>query len=215
MPLTGQASVPAYLDVMADRDNPAALSEHDPSWAPRAGRHLVDIRRSFRELPGAGQASYDHIGSTSVPHLAAKPFIDLQVRILPLPSHEELTSCLEPLGFERTPGARPDSPGVSRDTPRSDEQAPDEVWEKRLYVQGQESVILHVRRTDSPFGRYTVWFRDWLREHPAERERYEGTKRELSERNAGKPDYDDYTRAKTAYFDEVQQAFTAWITLRR
>jgi dephospho-CoA kinase len=85
-----------------------------------------------------------------------------------------------------------------------------EVWEKRLYVHREESVILHLRRTDSPWGRYTVWFRDWLRAHPAECARYEQTKRLLSERNVGKPDYDDYTRAKSAFFDDVQESFTSW-----
>jgi GrpB-like predicted nucleotidyltransferase (UPF0157 family) len=200
--------------LMGDRANPAALHEHDPAWASRAAAYLVSIRRSLAGLPGVEQAAYDHIGSTSVPGLAAKPFIDLQVQILPLPSHEVLTARLEPLGFERALGARPDSPGVSRDIPRGDVSAPDEVWEKRLYVHRRESAILHVRRADSPFGRYTVWFRDWLEEHPTECERYELTKRELSERNVGKADYDDYTRAKTTYFDEAQRAFTAWIRLK-
>ena len=87
---------------------------------------------------------------------------------------------------------------------------PDEVWEKRLYVARKDSVILHVRRTDSPWGRYTVWFRDWIRTHPDQREQYEQTKRRLADANVGKRDYDDYTGAKTAFFDDVQQTFTHW-----
>lgn len=195
---------------MSAQGNPASLHEHDATWARRAAQYLDDIRRALTGLPGAQDAAFDHIGSTAVPGLAAKPLVDLQVRMLPLPSHAELGSRLEPLGFERALGARPDSPGVSRDIPRGDEPASDEVWEKRLYVQRQQAVILHVRRSDSPWGRYTVWFRDWLREHPVERSRYEQTKRELAQQNVGKPDFDDYTRAKTAFFDEVQQSFTAW-----
>ncbi len=196
-------------------DNPAALHEHDPAWGRRATRHLVHVEQALGGLPGADEAVYDHIGSTSVPGLAAKPYIDLQVRMLPLPTHAQLVPRMEPLGFDRARGSRPDSPGVSRDIPRGDEQPPDEVWEKRLYVHRQESVILHVRRSDSPWGRYTTWFRDWLRAHPAERARYEQTKRQLSENNIGKSDYDDYTRAKTAFFDDVQQAFTDWARRRR
>ena len=60
-----------------------------------------------------------------------------------------------------------------------------------------------------------MWFRDWLRAHPDARRRYELTKRELSKQNIGKPDYDDYTRAKTAFLDEVQPAFTAWAQTER
>ena len=196
---------------MADRDsNPALLVEHDSGWAARAARCLGEVRAALGDLAGVATAEFDHIGSTSVPGLAAKPFVDLQLRILPLPSHAELTLRLGPLGFERAGGARPDSPGVTRDVARGEELVSDEVWEKRLYVAGERSVILHVRRSDSPWSHYTVWFRDWLRACPDVRRRYESAKREWSNANAGKPDYDDYTRAKTAFFDEVQPAFTAW-----
>lgn len=196
-------------------NNPALLVEHDPEWAPRAAQCLDQVRAALGDLTGAAEAELDHIGSTSVPGLAAKPFLDLQVRILPLPSHMELTQRLGPLGFERACGARLDAPGVTRDGPRGDEIVPDEVWEKRLYVARERSVILHLRRSDSPWGRYTIWFRDWLRARPDARHRYELTKRELSVQNVRKPDYDDYTRAKTAYLDEVQQVFTAWAQTQR
>lgn len=55
-----------------------------------------------------------------------------------------------------------------------------------------------------------MWFRDWLRAHPEARQAYEGTKRELSARNVGKPDYDDYTRGKSTFFAEVHEHFTRW-----
>jgi dephospho-CoA kinase len=165
-------------------------------------------------VEGASNAKFDHIGSTSVPGLAAKPYIDLQVRILPLPSQPELTRHLEPLGYRQEHGARPDSPGVTRDSPRGHEVVDDDVWEKRLYVHPAQGVILHFRRADSPWGQYTVWFRDWLRENPEALARYGSTKRDLSKANQGKPDVDDYTRAKTAFFDEVQAEFTRWACSR-
>lgn len=190
------------------RDNPAALVPHDPTWAAAAAKLLTGIRSALADRPGAPDSIYDHIGSTSVPGLAAKPYLDLQVRILPLPDHDHLSVRLGPLGFDRALGARPDSPGVTHDIPRGTEEVADEVWRKRLYVRRRDGVILHIRRTDSPWGRYTVWFRDWLRAHPEARQRYEATKLQLSQQNAGKSDYDDYTRAKTAFFDDVQQAFS-------
>ena len=196
---------------MADSDeNPARLVEHDPAWGPRAEQLLGELRTAFDGLAGADEAEFDHIGSTSVPGLAAKPFLDLQVRLKPLPSDADLTPRLAPLGFERASGSRPDSPGVNRDIPRGIRVVPDEVWSKTIYVARAASVILHVRRIDSPWGIYTVWFRDWLRAHPDALRRYERMKRIASEQNVGKPDYDDYTRAKTAFFDEVQSEFTAW-----
>ncbi|GAA4768132.1 GrpB family protein [Microbacterium gilvum] len=187
--------------------NPAELHPHDPAWPITAAGELARISAA---LDGLGPAEFDHIGSTSVPGLRAKPFIDLQVRIDPLPDEAALAARLEPLGYRMALGSRPDSPGVTRDIPRGGEPVADEVWQKRLLTSADVPAILHIRRMDSPWGRYTVWFRDWLRANPEARARYEAVKLQLSAENAGKPDYDDYTRAKSAFFDEVQGAFTAW-----
>lgn len=193
-----------------DPPNPAELHAHDPAWRGRAQRILDEVRERLADLPGAAGAYYDHIGSTAVPGLAAKPILDLQVRILPLPSDDGLSTRLDHLGFERARGARSDSPGVYRDIPRGSEAVDDIVWEKSIFVNQPRGVVLHVRRADSPWGRYTVWFRDWLREKPDQRNRYEAMKRQLSSENAGKSDFDDYTRAKTVFFDEIQEEFERW-----
>jgi GrpB-like predicted nucleotidyltransferase (UPF0157 family) len=167
------------------------------------------------DLPGGSSAALDHIGSTAVAGLAAKPYVDLQVRIDPLPEEEPLRERLEPLGLVRAHGARRDSPGVYADQPRGgNDRLPLEVWEKRLYTHPEQYLILHVRRADSPWGRYTVWFRDWLREDATARARYEAIKRRLAAQNAGKDDYDDYTRAKSLFFDEVEREFVAWASTR-
>lgn len=190
--------------------NPAELHDHDRRWVTDAALRLRAIRAALADVTGADRADFDHIGSTSVPGLPAKPVIDLQVRILPLPAEDVLGERLRPAGYLRAMGSRPDSPGVDRDIPRGQQAVADEVWQKMLYVAVDGSAILHVRRADSPWGRYTVWFRDWLRAHDDMRDYYARTKRVLSERNVGKPDYDDYTRAKTAFFDEVQEEFVKW-----
>ena len=161
---------------------------------------------------GVGE-SFEHIGSTSVPGLVAKPYIDLQVLVSELPRRELLDQALAPTGFLPTTGSRPDSPGVHRDVPRGSEQVPDEVWRKRLFVHdidGPGAAILHIRLDTSPWGRYTLWFRDWLRAHPEARDHYASFKAGVAAEHAGDADYDDYTRAKTAFFDEVQEQFEAW-----
>ncbi|MGN8554027.1 UNVERIFIED_CONTAM: GrpB family protein [Microbacterium sp. SLM126] len=195
---------------MAETENPAHLDNHDPAWIAAARVRLSDVRFALAGLDGAGEAEYDHIGSTSVPGLVAKPILDLQVRIMPLPSEEALGERLNRIGFVRAGGSRPDSPGVDRDIPRGGVTVPGDVWVKRLFVSDEGSSILHVRRWDSPWGQYTVWFRDWLRASEDARDRYALAKQALSAQNAGKSDYDDYTRAKTAYFDEVQDEFVRW-----
>jgi dephospho-CoA kinase len=139
--------------------------------------------------------------------------VDLQLRISPLPSEAELITRLEPLGYVRARGSRPDSPGVDRDLPRGSETVDPLVWEKLLFWHEDDQAILHVRRADSPWGLYTIWFRDWLRANAEARQRYEAVKRTLSVQQIGKADYDDYTLAKTEFFDQVQSEFESWAAM--
>jgi GrpB-like predicted nucleotidyltransferase (UPF0157 family) len=187
------------------------LQPHDPCWPVRATRLLTAVQEALAPL-GVAEA-FDHIGSTAVPGLPAKAYVDLQVRVRELPEPGVLDEALAPTGFVPAVGARPDSPGVYRDLPRGSEVVPDDLWGKRLFVRdidGPEASILHLRRSASPWARYTVWFRDWLRAHPEARDRYADFKAAAAAAHAGDPDFDDYTRAKTAFFDEVQEEFEAW-----
>jgi len=186
------------------------LTPYADTWPRSAARRIADLRRALQPLDPGRTFDYEHIGSTSVPGLSAKPFIDLQVRVPRLPDAATLDPLLVEIGFHPHAGSRPDSPGVHRDTPRGSELVPDEVWAKRLFTATDPDSILHVRRSDSPWARYTVMFRDWLREHPDEVAGYEHTKRTLAGEHADDIDFDDYTRAKTAYFDDVQPRFEAW-----
>lgn len=184
------------------------LSAYDDRWPALAAEQLARVERALEPLDQP--LLLDHIGSTSVPGLPAKPFLDLQLRLLPLPDRGVVAPLLETVGFRATEGSRSDSPGVHADSPRGSETVPAEVWTKQLYVADDPAAILHVRRTDSPWGRYTVLFRDWLRAHPDKAALYAATKQELADRHADDRDFDDYTRAKTAYFDRVQAAFERW-----
>ncbi|GAA1331157.1 GrpB family protein [Saccharothrix algeriensis] len=189
---------------------PAVIVDHDPAWPVRAQRLLDEVGAVFAPLAGSDRFAYEHIGSTAVPGLAAKPFLDLQVRMPSLPGLAELADVLAPTPFVVARGARPDSPGVHRDTPRPGDPTDAALYEKRLFSAPTEAAILHVRRTDSPFAGYVVDFRDWLRHHADQARRYEQIKRALAELHAGGPDYDDYTRAKSAFLDEVQPRVRDW-----
>ncbi|GAA2891159.1 hypothetical protein GCM10010455_12280 [Microbacterium esteraromaticum] len=83
-----------------------------------------------------------------MPGLAAKPYLDLQVRISPLPTDSDVSTRLESLGFERAIGSRPDSPGVYRDIPRGSERVDDVVSEKSIFTNASEGVILPARGVD-------------------------------------------------------------------
>lgn len=195
---------------------PAVLSPYQFTWPAAAARRIVQLRAALRGIEGSEHWSIEHIGSTAVAGLAAKPFLDIQIAAPSIPPAPLLDDLLRDVGYLPAKGSRPDSPGVYRDSPRGSCEVADEVWAKRLFFSPDpiEPSILHVRQAVSPFGRYTLWFRDWLRANPVERDRYQRVKAELAVAHARDADYDDYTRAKTAYLDKVQDRFEAWGRLR-
>ena len=182
---------------------------YDPSWPALADEWMARARAA---VPTAGApARIEHIGSTSVPGLAAKPFLDLQLLVSVLPEASALEDALRDCGFERALGSRADSPGVHTDIPRPG--CSSDRHEKILFYAdladadaAVDGVILHVRRADSPFADFVRSFRDWLRSDAAARAQYETIKRELAAGFADAPDYDDYTRAKSAFMDHAQSA---------
>ncbi|KJL18841.1 dephospho-CoA kinase/protein folding accessory domain-containing protein [Microbacterium azadirachtae] len=185
------------------------IVSYDPSWPSVAQRWMQRIASDLA-ASGVHALAVEHIGSTAVPGLAAKPYVDIQVLVPRLPDEEATTAALAPAGFSRARGSRADSPGVDFDIPRpgSDPQH----HEKLLYVQETESepsvrgIILHVRRAGSSFADFVLSFRDWLRADPAAAGEYERLKRALAEQHAGAADYDDYTRAKSDFMDRAQYA---------
>lgn len=195
---------------------PAVILNYDPQWPCAARRRLTHIQRVLTAVDPEDEFTYEHIGSTSVAGLGAKAVIDLQVRVPRIPGPVVLDTAMRQVGYLAARGSRPDSPGVYRDTPRGTEVVPDEVWVKRLFYSPDPVLpsIVHIRRADSPWGLHTLWFRDWLRANPEQRDRYQRRKLQIAAEHTGDADYDDYTRAKSRFFDEVHQSFETWAARR-
>ncbi|MEV1009401.1 GrpB family protein [Streptomyces sp. NPDC049881] len=130
----------------------------DPEW-PALARDLTDdLTRAL-----APHVQYaEHMGSTSIPGMAAKPVLDLQLSVPDLDAAAEAFA--EPLaarGFTPSPYRQDHVPAGSDDDPA--------LWSKRLWLRRGRpgpDVNLHVRRTGSPNERLALLFRDWFRAHP-------------------------------------------------
>lgn len=187
---------------------PPLLAEYDAAWPVQAEEWIARISAAVRPIAACARYSYQHIGSTAVPGLEAKPIVDLQLLAPELPPEQELAAALGTIGFRVAVGSRPDSPGVRSDTPRPGTDASPGRHAKVLFHRPAAGtapeIILHVRRSDSPFADFVVRFRDWLRSDTANADAYAAVKRDLAARHKGAHDYDDYTRAKAAFLDEAQ-----------
>jgi len=105
----------------------------------------------------------DHVGSTSVPGLAARDVIDLQLVVAHVSMADRISDTLADAGFPRMPGNWWD-----------DDLDGGPALPKRLHGSADPGrpVHLHVRVADGPAWCWQLIFRDWLAAHPYERDAY-------------------------------------------
>lgn len=121
----------------------------------------------------------EHVGSTSVPWLAAKPVIDIDIVVASRTRLPSLISRLEPLGYRHCGDLGIDD----REAFAATENLPDH----NLYACVQGSVAL----------RNHLAVRDYLRAHPAEAEKYSSLKKRLAKKYFN--DIDGYIEGKTSF----------------
>jgi dephospho-CoA kinase len=192
-----QARRPGWLP------GPPVLVPAEPSWPAQAARLAARI-----ELAGGDVVvGVDHIGSTSVPGLAAKAVLDLQLRVRALADADSIADALAEAGFPARDGEWWDR-GHDFAGGHAGEQ-----WAKRFHNAADPGrpVNLHVRVDGSPGAVLALAFRDWLRAEPDARGRYEEFKRALAAAHAGDSSTGPYADAKEPWFAGVIPELRAWM----
>lgn len=154
------------------------LVEHDPGWAQLFAREAERIRRAL----GERVLGLEHVGSTSVPGLAAKPIVDVLLVVADSADEPAYVPLLEANGYvlrHREP----------------------EWYEHRMFKGPDTDINLHIFSAGCPEVRRTVAFRDRLRADAADRELYERSKRELAQRDW--PTVQDYADAKSPIVADI------------
>lgn len=160
------------------RQGQVRLVQPSSDWARR---YLREKRRLARYLPKRGVV-IEHIGSTAIPGLAAKPIIDIAVKIPSLKRIASMVTALERAGYTyKGEYGLPGRHFFARGTPVTQH--------------------LHVVQSGSEHWMRWIVFRDYLRDHPLETEAYNNLKRDLARRFAH--NRDAYTKAKTPYIQGV------------
>jgi GrpB-like predicted nucleotidyltransferase (UPF0157 family) len=153
------------------------IEEYDARWPAQ----FLAERTRITEALGLRVDAIEHIGSTSVPGLAAKPIIDILVTVFDIAAEEDYLPSLSAAGYE----LRVREPG------------------HRMVRTSARDVHVHILESDHPDVDAYLVFRDRLRADDADRELYERTKRQLARRDWS--DMNAYAEAKT----EVIQAIKA------
>lgn len=152
--------------------------DYDDAWPSLAETACTELRQS---LPGVFTV-IEHIGSTAVPGLAAKPIIDLMAASDDLVQVSSCDGLLRRLGFQR-----------------HDTGMPGRLFYRRE-EHGRRTFHLHVVSAATWPTRNELLLRDYLRSHPGDARRYGDLKRELAARHDASA---SYTRAKTELIQEL------------
>ncbi|MDT8914026.1 GrpB family protein [Amycolatopsis sp. PS_44_ISF1] len=140
-------------------DSTVTLVEYDPQWPQLYQREAGRIRGALGDVV----VLLEHVGSTSVPGLPAKPVVDILLEVPDSADEGAYVPALEAAGYRL----------VIRE--------PD--WEQHRLFKGPDTDInLHVHSPGNGQTERYLLFRDWLRTHPAELALYLAKKRELAAR---------------------------------
>jgi GrpB-like predicted nucleotidyltransferase (UPF0157 family) len=175
----------------ADRhsQDPVEVVAYDPAWPDR----FASWRDKLAAELGSAALRIDHIGSTSVPDLPAKPVIDIQVSVADIVDEESYVPHIERTGIAF--------------------RARDDVHRYfRPAGERPRDVQVHVCGIGSEWESRHLLFRDFLRADAATRAAYAALKRELATRY--RDDRIAYNEAKTNFILDTVERAQAWRTRR-
>ncbi|KAE8341709.1 hypothetical protein BDV24DRAFT_151087 [Aspergillus arachidicola] len=179
--------MPGVVEIISTRPQKLIeIVEPDPTWP----ESFVIIARRIADALGNRLLSIEHVGSTSVPGLPAKAVIDVDVVVADPTAEDSYVPALEAAGFQfllREPG----------------------WYEHRLFGLNEPYANIHVFGPNSAEHVRHRLFRDWLRNHEDDRQRYVDTKRQAAaaSRLAGET-VNEYNERKQSVIHEIlQKAF--------
>jgi GrpB-like predicted nucleotidyltransferase (UPF0157 family) len=167
----------ARFRTMTNRVN---IVPYDPDWP----RRFHEERRILATAFAGSDAVIEHVGSTAVPGLGAKPVIDVLIGLPMLAEVERRIPVLEAAGYEYAQ--------------KYERQLPDRRYFRKPRL-GPRAFHLHCVVTGGDFWIRHLAFRDYLRAHPESAAAYYHLKRDLALRVSK----EEYTEAKTPFIDGI------------
>jgi GrpB-like predicted nucleotidyltransferase (UPF0157 family) len=160
------------------------IADYDPRWPEL----FESEKQRLRESLGNQIVHIEHIGSTAVPGLAAKPVIDMMVGVESLKVADAF--CILPiinLGYEYIKAV--------------ETKLPLQRYFRRNSTKGVRTHHIHLVEFGTDWWRHYLVFRDYLRSNVEARTAYENIKRELAQKDWGSGM--EYADAKTAFIEGV------------
>lgn len=176
------------------------LCPHTPEWDEEATRTIGVLKNVLGDVA----IGIEHVGSTSIKNIKAKPIIDIAVAVRNFSDILSLNRELEEHGFYYRYATDNHNNNL-----RGETDLPESCIEKLLYASGGyydgtsklQTHFIHVIKADSAEWKNLIFFRDYLNLHPAIAKEYEDLKIKLCEEHAD--DRNIYTAQKNDFIKKV------------
>ncbi len=164
------------------------FTEYDPNWKVQ----FSSIKKFVSEVFGNKALAIEHVGSTSVEGMKAKPLIDVLVVVEKIELFQDQKDAMIKAGYEW----------------RENYLAPNTLIFFKLGPDGEKLENIHVCEKGSAKERQFIVIRDYLRTHPEKVKEYS----DLKERNVSlyPNDYPAYRDAKAPYLKQLEQEAYEW-----
>lgn len=171
-----------------DEKRPYRFVDYDSSWPDK----FMEIKKFLMDIFGPKAVSIEHIGSTSVPGMKAKPLIDVLVEVRGIATLEDEKARMIAAGYEYG----------------ENYIAPDSFIFFRTDLEGEKLENIHVLVQGSAKSRQFLVMRDYLRFHPERARAYS----DLKEKNAAlhPDDYPAYRAAKADFLVGLEKEAYEW-----
>ena len=165
-----------------------AVVAHSPQWRTAFEAEAKHVAAAL----GQNVVAVHHIGSTAIPHIYAKPVIDLLVEVRNITEVDGQRSAMEALGYEvmgeyGIPGRR---------------------YFRKSNQQGGRTHHIHAFEAGSAEVTRHLAFRDYMIAHPGDAQRYSALKKRLAEEHP--QSMDAYVDGKDRFIQEVDRKAAQW-----
>lgn len=164
-----------------------SLSEYDPNWISK----FNSIKELLLKVFGDKSLKIEHVGSTSVQGMRAKPLIDVLVIVEKLELFEKEKELMIEAGYEWCYYTNPDG-----------------LVFYKLGSDGEKLENIHICEESSEKVRQFIAIRDYLRVHPEKAKEYSELKQKNTELHPN--DYPAYREAKALFLEQLKQDAYLW-----
>lgn len=160
-----------------------SIVEYRPQWR----KMFEEEKQLLQSVLDEVSAKVEHVGSTAVNGLAAKPVIDIMIGLPDFSVADDLVPSIEALGYEYI------------------KKYENEMPFRRFFVKNLNGVRthhIHMVEIDSEFWGRHLLFRNYLRQNPETAKKYAALKKQLAEREW--EDVNEYADAKTEFIRGIE-----------